>query len=150
MLQITNRIAIINILASLDKDKQPSFGLFTPQHMVEHLIFTLEISLGKHQQPLVSKPEQLEPLRAFLYSEKELSFGAKAPFLTDELPPLLCSTMDQAKGELSDALNSFFRYYEEYPSQQHMNPVFGILSKEEWIMFHNKHFTHHFNQFGLV
>jgi len=29
-------------------------------------------------------------------------------------------------------------------------PRLGKLNYKEWIIFHNKHFTHHFKQFELI
>jgi len=149
MVDILNVVCVENALDVLQGNQQAIFGKFTPQHMVEHLLFTLEISVGKYKQELVSKEEQREALRAFLYSEKELRFGAKAPFLTDELPPLVYSNLEEAIMKLKETLTHFFDYY-EHSTDQHTHPVFGLLNREEWIMFHNKHFTHHFKQFGLV
>jgi len=35
------------------------------------------------------------------------------------------------------------------PDALKLNPTFGELNKAEWEIFHEKHFTHHFKQFGI-
>jgi len=49
-----------------------------------------------------------------------------------------------------DNLKKFSIYYKENPEAEHMNFVFGKLNKEMWELMHKKHFTHHFEQFGLI
>lgn len=150
MLDIRNKNCIASFLEDLKQEQVPQFGKFTPQHMLEHLLFTLEVSIGKKEISLASKDEHLMALRNFLYSDKEIREGAKAPYLGDELPDLNYRNFTTAKEKLLEAIDNFNDYYLKHPTEKNMNPVFGVLDKDEWIRFHNKHFVHHFRQFGLV
>lgn len=150
MIDLKNIDSIEKKLADLKENQQPVFGKFTPQHMVEHLAYTVELSYGKVNLSFASKEENLPALRAFLYSDKEIRAGAKAPFLGDDLPDLVCSSLEDAKQKLSVSLTLFHEYYAVNKSSQHMHPVFGMLNYEEWLMFHSKHFALHFKQFELI
>ena len=46
--------------------------------------------------------------------------------------------------------NSLGKYFEENKDATPINPTMGELNKQEWIIFHNKHFEHHFKQFNLT
>ena len=58
--------------------------------------------------------------------------------------------LDQAKEKLIETLKEYLIYYRENPLVEHYHPRFGMLNKEMMELFHRKHFTHHFEQFGLV
>ena len=52
--------------------------------------------------------------------------------------------------KLKAGFKQFRKYYfEENPDATFINLTFGELDKTEWDVFHEKHFKHHFNQFGL-
>jgi oxepin-CoA hydrolase/3-oxo-5,6-dehydrosuberyl-CoA semialdehyde dehydrogenase len=75
-----------------------------------------------------------------------------APFLEEDekLLDLRHKNLDIAKQSFMDSLKKFSIYYKENPQAEHMNFVFGTLNKEMWELMHKKHFTHHFEQFGLI
>ena len=69
---------------------------------------------------------------------------------SDELPELEFNSLETAKKKFSEELDEFYVYYEKNPDSISTNAIFGDLNKMEWEQFHQKHFTHHFNQFGLM
>jgi oxepin-CoA hydrolase/3-oxo-5,6-dehydrosuberyl-CoA semialdehyde dehydrogenase len=75
-----------------------------------------------------------------------------APFLPKDgsLPEPTHKNLEAAKQSFMDNLKKFVIYYKENPQAEHMNYVFGKLNKEMWELMHKKHFTHHFQQFGLI
>lgn len=75
-----------------------------------------------------------------------------APFLPQDgsLPDLKHKNLDAAKASFLEALKNYQIYYREHPEAEHLNYVFGNLNKEMWELMHRKHFTHHFEQFGLL
>jgi oxepin-CoA hydrolase/3-oxo-5,6-dehydrosuberyl-CoA semialdehyde dehydrogenase len=51
---------------------------------------------------------------------------------------------------LLSELKSFDKYFVDNKDATPINPTMGELSKQEWTIFHNKHFEHHFKQFNLT
>ena len=47
-------------------------------------------------------------------------------------------------------IDDYILFFENNPGAIPVNVTFGELNKEEWIVFHKKHFTHHLSQFGLM
>lgn len=139
-------------LNALTENTQPKFGKMTPQMMVEHLEETLRYGftgVKKAEYPDIPE-EQLEKLQDWLYTDKKIKQGAQYPLLEEgKLPELRYKNLDQAKEALLDTLKEYLIYYRENPQAEHYNIKFGMLDKEMMERFQRKHFTHHFEQFGL-
>ena len=58
--------------------------------------------------------------------------------------------LELAIDDFIDNWLSFEEYYEEYPTNTNLHPYYGKLNEENWRKLHSKHFTHHFQQFGLI
>lgn len=151
MVDISNRQQISTLLSGLEPNKQPIFGMMTAQHMVEHLSLVLKLSSGKGEQKLFFPEEKAEKVRSiFIHGSRALPIGFKTPFLpTDELLPLQCSDIPEAINILFQDLDNFDEYFRLYPDTKPIHPTMGALHHSEWIIFHNKHFTHHLTQFEL-
>jgi hypothetical protein len=151
-IDVTETARILDILSNLHADNQAFFGMMTPQHMVEHLILTLQISTEKITKELMFPPEIAQKIRyAVIVSENELPVGFKAPFmLKEELMPLEQANLQSAIEKLGMELTYFIDFFDQHPDKKTINPSMGELNFEEWLIFHRKHFTHHFKQFGLV
>ncbi|MEO5966678.1 MAG: DUF1569 domain-containing protein, partial [Ferruginibacter sp.] len=80
----------------------------------------------------------------------EIPLGFKATMLTDDLPPLYFPDLVTAIATIKKQLAEFDKYFSDYPDSKPMHPTMGILDKNEWNVFHSKHFNHHFKQFDLV
>lgn len=141
-------------LSSLDKlseQTKPLWGIMTPQHMIEHLIAAVQMSNGKVEFKECMNPEKKLPvLKKILMSPRPLPKNFVNTVIGEGLKPLLLPNLDNAKKNLKEELNNFYKYFESNPSAKPLNPTFGPLNKEEWAQFHKKHFTHHFTQFGLI
>lgn len=150
MIQITNEIELIRLLNTLTETSAPSFGKMTAQHMIEHLILTLKISSNKLPHPSYFREEKAQAFKhAIIYSSVEMPVGFRAPMLTEELSPLVSPHIESAINELQHELNYFHEFFRTNPHNTTTNPSMGELNHDEWIVFHNKHFTHHFKQFNL-
>jgi hypothetical protein len=150
MLNINNRLDLFEKLEKLKADQQPLFGVMKPQHMVEHLIWTVTFCNGKLPQQQITTAEKALQLRElFMYSKDEYPRGIKPPMLADEPPPLVYPDLLSAINQLKKELDDFDKYFEA-GNNTAINPALGMLNYEEWILVHNKHFTHHFTQFGLM
>ncbi|MEE9429898.1 MAG: hypothetical protein V3V16_02590 [Melioribacteraceae bacterium] len=138
-------------LDKLLSDSKPLWGEMTAQHMVEHLILAVQSSNGKKVFDKCMNSEERYPiLKRFLLSERPLPKGFVNTIIGEGLKPLKHKDLNEAKEKLIMELSNFYNYYEDEPSAKPMNVTFGPLEKGEWITFHNKHFTHHFTQFGLM
>lgn len=151
MIDIVNRIDIFKRIGRLKKDAVPAFGKMTAQHMIEHLTFAVMFSNGNKPQKLNFPEDKAKMIKAaIVYSERELPIGFKSPVLTDELHELIFPGLKEAIGNLKVQLEEFDNYFVLNKDSTPMNPVAGELDHKEWIVFHNKHFKHHFKQFNLL
>lgn len=145
-----DRKLIKNKFEALQPHSIPIFGMMTPQHMVEHLSLVLTISNGKRDVTQVSPNEKIPFLIKFLEGPEPLPKGFKAPFISkDILPALTFKDMETSLDRLYSEIDGFEKFYEAGPTVKKIHPVFGPLDKRQWIIFHNKHFTHHLKQFDL-
>jgi hypothetical protein len=137
-------------LYQLPTDAQPKWGVMGPQHMVEHLSLIMRVSNGKINAPLSSPEEKLPRLLNFLRSEAPLPREFKAPGISATPAPLRFAGMEEAIARLEREVADFRTFFKENPEATPIHPVFGPLSFADWVLFHNKHFTHHYAQFGLL
>ena len=142
----------IGLLESLKADARPAFGIMTAQHMVEHLIWSLMVSNGGKKSELHFRQEKAEKMKdALIYTDAEMPIGFRAPVLpVGEVIPLEYPNLEEAKRVFMEELSKFHDYFEKNPEATEMNPSLGLLSHKEWLVFHEKHFIHHFKQFNLL
>lgn len=149
-LEITHPKELFELLGQLQPDATPLFGKMTAQHMVEHLAFVVRFSYGKEPQALtVSKEEARRSKRFIINTDKEMPQGIQFPGMEDRLSDLIHPDLPAAIEALKQELENFRRHFACHINTQPVHPVLGQLSYLDWIKFHNKHFTHHFRQFGL-
>jgi hypothetical protein len=151
MIQISKQESLSHLLKQLSPESKAAFGKMSAQHMIEHLILTLKIASNKIPHPSYFREEKAQAIKqAIIYSPLEMPVGFKAPMLTDDLSPLLHTNLESAINELIEELMYFDTFFKANSEMKTMNPSMGELSYDEWVIFHNKHFTHHFKQFGLA
>jgi oxepin-CoA hydrolase/3-oxo-5,6-dehydrosuberyl-CoA semialdehyde dehydrogenase len=149
MITIDNRKGLLEALRGLNPNVRPAFGIMTPHHMVEHLAFAVKFSNGKLPQRLYVPSERAETMKNFLLGEGEHPIGFKSPLLGDGLEPLLTTNLNTATDYLDKELTVFDTYFRENPDATFTHPLLGELTYSEWVLFHNKHFSHHFKQFNI-
>lgn len=138
-------------IENLKQDSIAVWGTMSAQHMLEHLLLILELSRGKFVVSIITPPEKIEKIkRIMLLSEAPFKRDFIAPFLPEGLQPLLFGTIEHAKKALLAEADAYIQYWEHNPYSRFSHPIFGELSANEWHLFHRKHFTHHFTQFGLL
>ncbi len=135
---------------NLEENTKPVWGKMSAQHMVEHLSMTLKIATGKLTVPVYTPENQLARMRDFLMSNRAMPREVVSPAVGSELPKLRKESFSSAMEEFWTKFDAFEKYYSENPDAVHKNPAFGELNYEEWQQFMKKHFTHHFEQFGLL
>lgn len=144
---------IQKLLNGLTENTKPNWGKMTAQQMLEHLETTLLYSIGEPEAEKCFTPEEhLEKYQDSLYNHRKMPKDFPAPFLPEDgtLPELKYKNLEQAKEKFLENLQKYQIYYRENPEAEHMHFVFGKLNKEMMELMHRKHFTHHFEQFGLV
>ncbi|WP_018342270.1 DUF1569 domain-containing protein [Cytophaga aurantiaca] len=151
MIEIHNREFLLNSLNTLTNNSVASFGKMSAQHMIEHLLLTVQISSNKIPHPCSFREEKANAFKqALIYSPAEMPNGFRSPILTEELPALTYADIKSVLTELEKELIYFEEFFQKNPTIKTTNPSLGDLNYTEWIIFHNKHFTHHFKQFNLI
>jgi hypothetical protein len=142
---------VFSLIERLQEDVACLWGTMTPHHMLEHLILPLQFSRGVFDVPLVTPLDKVEKVkRIMLMSDAPLKKDFPAPFIGPGLQPFKFASFGLAQTELKREISMFLEFMDENPNAIFTHPIFGDLNREEWYMFHRKHFTHHFSQFGLI
>lgn len=138
------------LLATLKADATPAWGKMTAQHMLEHLIVLFKISIGRIKIPVISKEEDFPKLKAYLMKDGPMRRSIPSPTGKSELQPLRSSSLAEAKEMLIKETEGFLAVVKTQPDFVAVHPFGGPMTAEEWLLFHRKHFKHHFIQFGLI
>lgn len=151
MIDINSREHFFSLLAKLSDKAVPTFGKLGPQHMVEHLYDTVMLSNGKCPVRLYGSEVKAAIMkRNLIYSDEKFPMEFKAPMMGDQPPELRFPDLKTAIENLKSELDDFDTYFFLNKSARTMNPILGELDKDEWTVFHNKHFTHHLQQYNLI
>lgn len=152
MIDILNRTDLLERIHKLKEEDTPAFGAMSPQHMIEHLAFTIGFSNGNAPQQQHYPAEKEQMIKAFILdSDKDMPISFRSPVLPVEgLPALKHASLADAMEQLQKELNDFDHYFALNADAQPVNPTMGVLNYREWLRFHNRHFTHHFKQFNLI
>jgi len=140
----------IELLKELTHDKKPEWGIMSVQHMIEHILLAAQMSNGKLVLECFNDKEKLPMLKRYLMSSRPLPQGFVNPYIGEGLLPLKYTNIEKARTELEKEVNDYYNYFDENPDAKLTNVTFGELEKDEWEVFHDKHFTHHLKQFGLI
>ncbi len=151
MVNILDSQQLQNTLGKLKTDALPVFGKMSPQHILEHLAKSLKASSGKLEVKSHLTSEEADKLKQkLIYSDFQLTPGIKSPIMGDEPPALIHPDFNEALKHLYEEINYFENYYKTNSEVKHIHPRMGELTYSEWLVFHNKHFAHHFRQYNLV
>jgi len=136
-----------NNFKELKEDTVAKFGLMTPQHMVEHLLWVTKTTIGRKGEP------DGEPTKSQLYFQKFINNGAIFQYQPKEdasLKALKYGSLEEAIAQVAPAIDRFYKYCEEHPNAKSYNPIMGELTQEQLEIFHAQHYRWHLYQFGLV
>lgn len=140
----------IKLLDKLKPDTKQLWGKMSAQHMIEHLILAVRMSNGKLIVKCFNPPEKIPTLKRFLISGRPLPKEFINPIMGEGLLQLEYKSLEEAIKFLELEVNDYNSYFEKNPDAILVNATFGELNKQEWDVFHEKHFTHHLSQFGLI
>ncbi len=143
-----------NVEASLNKlteSSKASWGIMSPQHMVEHLELQFQVATAKHSAKLAIPEEKIEKYQDSLFNYRKMPKDFKHPDLNpDQAEDLRFENLAAAKTALLNAFDEYEQYFKDKPEATTLNSMFGPLDKELWDLMHRKHFHHHFEQFGIL
>ena len=137
------------LLAPLEPGTLPLWGKLRAQNMIEHLIEAVEYTNGKKIATLElsarkAYKEKLEKVREDFEIPKEVT----GP-LPDNSNTIRFKDLATAISRLKEEIEIFEAYFKK-PGQTSIHGAFGPMNYMEWILWHGKHFAHHFRQFGLL
>ena len=121
----------------------------SPQHMVEHLYKTVQTSINEIEMKIFTEEKRIPVLKKLFLGDRLLPKEFMNPAIGPDLIDLEFENLDTAIKELENVLIRYDKFFEQNPSAKTIHPIFGYLTKEEWNIFHQKHFKHHLSQFGL-
>lgn len=139
-----------NILCSVNNEPKALWGKMSFQHMIEHLCLAVRMSNGKLLVECYTPAEKQPTLKKILMSERPLPKNFNNPMYGENLLPLEFATVENALSGLRQEIDDYIDCFIQKPDSVFNNMVFGALNKEEWEVFHGKHFRHHLSQFGLL
>jgi hypothetical protein len=153
--EVANREAFLldvlpEALAPLTADRPSLWGQMSAQQMVEHLVWTLEVSNGTVVSPCPIPEDKRPRYRTFLLDNRPTPHGFESPVLREGLPPLRFASIDDAKKELVAQMRTFLAMAPESRQIERTHPLFGQLDFDGWSRNHFKHVAHHLLQFGLI
>jgi len=146
-LDISNRTELQSMVAKLNPVAVPLWGKMTPQQMVEHLIDQVQYTNGT-KIPTCDVSEE----EAYQRKQKGLDLQYEIPrnIVLGTLPETYqYENLEAAINQLMTELELFDEYFKE-PGKTELHGGFGPMNYQEWQIWHGKHFTHHFKQFGLI
>ncbi len=136
-------------LSKLKTETVANWGQMSSQRMVEHLTDCLYMSIGLGDYKLEVAEDRIERMQAWLDTDKPMAKDIQVSFASPSTP-LRNDELETAIDEFTDAFLSFLEHYENHPNQKALHPAYGQLNYSQWQRLHNKHFAHHFEQFGLI
>ena len=73
-----------------------------------------------------------------------------SPTGKNELQALRFDSLADAIKKLKEEVIKFDEFREQNPEFLAVHPYSGPMNPAEWLLFHRKHFKHHFIQFDLI
>ena len=140
---------LIPLLDKLDSNTPPLWGNMSAQRMIEHLSDSIRVSSGKVFFPMEVPEDRIERMLAFLDSEKPMARNITVSFASADTE-LRNEEIELAIDEFLLEWIDFENHFAENPDAMEVHPYYGPLNYEQWLRLHAKHFTHHFEQFGLI
>ena len=144
-----NLETMLSALSRLSNSNKPLWGKMNAQEMVEHLSDMLMMSRGTGNFTIDVDAETIARRQQLLLYDKEMAKNIAVPF-TKELIELRNDELELAVDEFTDEWLNFIELYENNPDASVVHPYYGALDFNLWLKMHDKHFMHHFKQFGLI
>jgi len=137
-------------MEDLREKDQALWGGMSAQHMVEHLVWAIELSIASTDVECQTPSHLIERAKRFLYDNRPTPHEFRNPLLGEKPPAYRYGSLVEAKSVLQQATTSLLHHFREHPEAVHVHPLFGPIGAEEWERTHFKHCYHHLLQFRLV
>ena len=143
---------VAECIHKLTENTKPSWGILTPQHLLEHLEHGYRILSGQIQDFEIATPEKiLDKVHNSLYNYEKFPKGTAFPTMKKgEVEDLIHPDFETAKTKFFEAREAYQTFFKENPTAVLKNMVFGHLNKYESYLLERKHLNHHFEQFGIL
>ena len=146
---ITNKEKLSSLLSKLSPDTLLLWGRLKAQNMIEHLIEAVEHTNGKRTAILkVTDEEAAREKKSKVTPEFEIPPNVRGP-LPDNSGYKRFSDLPTAINELKKEIEAFKLSFDA-KDKTATHGAFGPMNYEEWLLWHGKHFGHHFKQFGIL
>lgn len=146
---MVNAEFVKNALNHLSPLSNPLWGSMNAIQMVEHLTETMQLPLlNTIEIPLHEKHAVMK--RIFIDGTAEFKPNFASPIYPNGVPDAKAEDLEKAKEDLLKQLDIFNLEVAAPHFTQKLHPTFGMLNANEWHIFNEKHFKHHFKQFGLI
>jgi hypothetical protein len=144
---ITNRKHFNSLLSKLSTDTKPLWGKMNAQQMIEHMVQQIEYSNGKKINTCdLPAEEAAGEKQKWIYTDVEIPKNLVLGPLPENFR---YANLETAMKQLTQELNDFEEYFNK-PGITSIHAGYGPMDYNEWLIWHGKHFTHHFKQFGLL
>ncbi|MBX2874658.1 MAG: phenylacetic acid degradation bifunctional protein PaaZ [Saprospiraceae bacterium] len=146
-----DKATVRKALDKLTEEHTAEWGILTPQHMVEHLEFFMQMAIGKVETEIITPANRIPRFQESLFNYRAMHRSFDHPLLKEkELEDLRFDSLETAKTALLSVLDEYEAFFKENPGVETPNTIFGMLDKQLWDLMNRKHFHHHFSQFGLI
>ena len=146
---ITDRKNLNSLLAALQPGTPALWGRMNAQNMIEHLVEAVQYTNGKRIADLRVSIDYANKQRKDLVNSDFVIPNGVTGYLPDATKTKRFKDLSTAILELNNKLDAFEIFFKSGGvTATHFE--FGPMNYKEWIIWHGKHFTHHFKQFGLL
>ena len=146
-----DRAAIAKGIDAITPETKAQWGLMSAQHLIEHLDYMNLLSLGKIEAEIVTPEDKIEKYRDSLWNYRAMPREFKLPiFKKDETEDLRYENLADAKKAFWESYDQVTQFYKDNPEGTLKNITFGMLDKYHMQLMMDKHFNHHFEQFGVL
>ncbi|MCR9153735.1 MAG: DUF1569 domain-containing protein [Croceimicrobium sp.] len=135
-------------LKALEPDAKARFGEMNVIQMLDHLRKAFVLSYSQGDIEVRTPEEHIERAQAFLASDKPILPGAEIPREYADIEAIE-DDLDEMKLLVLKEMVAMLSHYENNPRFSQNHPVFGRLTRRQWLQLHKKHTEHHLRQFGI-
>lgn len=136
-------------IAEMPADSPPKWGSMSLQEMVEHLIFIIELTEKTSQAPADYNHEKKQKSRDYILSDEAMPQNFQARFVPEK-PNLKFKNLRESVEILQTKVRAHGELIKGNNQRGYYHPIFGMLDANLQYRLHNKHFTHHLTQFGII
>ena len=139
-------VRVPKLLQELTPETRATFGVLTPQRMVEHLIQVSKSTAKDYGPPAEELTPSQEGFMRFVKKGAHFQYRHK-DIKTEDLPHPRMANLEEAIALVPEAIARMYRFDRDHTFY---NQMMGTLTFEEMELLHYKHYQHHLQrQFGL-